>query len=600
MEHGSRRPIFAPTPGVLALALGLLGLLACGTARDGGGDGGGDGDAGSDGAGGSGAGCSADLRDVLAEDGSVVQTCPLDQGCVDGACVPACEAAGASRGTIACDFVVSSPPSYPGALPPCLAAFVANTWPTPARLTVTRDGAVLDVTRFARIVDNAIPSPADWAPVPASGVPEGAVAVLFLSSDPMAIMPENGVDISCPITPAVDASTVIAGTGRGAAFHLGASVPVRGYDILPYGGARSHFPAAQLLLPTSAWGTDYVLLAPPLGSHVPPGPLFVHVFAGAVPATVTIRPTVALPAGVDTPAIAAGALGTVTLAPYQVMQWEVGAVDPSGTLVSADVPIGVVTGNRFLRLQPTPAPGGDAAHQAQLPLDAMSSTHVAAPYETRRADLAPEAVRYRLLGAVDGTLLTFDPPLPGAPTTVARGQVVELESAGGFVVRSQDPQHPFALAQLMTTANLVGGSRPGATAPGFGLNLGDEEFVMLFPPAQFLSSYVFFSDPSYPTTNLVLVRVAGDDGAFAPVTIDCLGEVTGFRPVGTSGQYQMATVDLIRAGVGAGTPACRNGRHVATSAGRFGLVVWGLDSYSSYAYPGGGNARVLAELPPVL
>ena len=123
---------------------------------------------------------------------------------------------------------------------------------------------------------------------------------------------------------------------------------------------------------------------------------------------------------------------------------------------------------------------------------------------------------------------------------------------------------------------------------------------MLFPPAQFLSSYVFFSDPSYPTTNLVLVRVAGDDGAFAPVTIDCLGEVTGFRPVGTSGQYQMATVDLIRAGVGAGTPACRNGRHVATSAGRFGLVVWGLDSYSSYAYPGGGNARVLAELPPVL
>lgn len=545
-------------------------------------------------------GCSADLRDVLGADGSVTRTCALDEGCSEGLCVPACDAATASRGTVSCEFVVSSPPAYPPALPPCLAAFVANTWPAPARLTVTRGGTTLDATAFGRIVDNTNPDAATWAPIPATGVPAGAVAVLFLSSDPDAIMPENGVDLSCPITPAVDASTVVSGSGRGAAFRIAADVPVRAYDILPYGGARSHFPSAQLLLPTSTWGTEYVLLGPPPGTYSPPGPLYFHVIGGAAGATVTVRPTVALSASGDLPAVAAGTSGSFTVAPYEVVQWEVGALDPSGTLLVADAPIGVVTGTRFIRLQPTPAPGGEAAHQSLLPADALAPVYVAAPYETRRADLAPEDVPYRLVGVVDGTTLTFDPAVAGAPATLDRGEVVELSSAAPFVVASQDAMHPFAMAQLMPTANLSGGSRPGATAPSaFGLQLGDEEFVVLFPPEQFLSSYVFFSDPAYPTTNVVLVRVAAEDGTFAPVTIDCLGEVTGFRAVGASGDFEMTTVDLVRAGVGAGTPACTNGRHVAESAGRFGLVVWGLDSYSSYAYPGGGNARVLADLPPL-
>ncbi len=83
-------------------------------------------------------------------------------------------------------------------------------------------------------------------------------------------------------------------------------------------------------------------------------------------------------------------------------------------------------------------------------------------------------------------------------------------------MRSQDEKHPFALAQSMNTANLPGGSRPGATAPGFGLLLGDEEFVIVLPPAQFLQRYAFFTDPTYATTNLVLTRVKQAD-VFAPV-----------------------------------------------------------------------------------
>jgi hypothetical protein len=50
-------------------------------------------------------------------------------------------------------------------------------------------------------------------------------------------------------------------------------------------------------------------------------------------------------------------------------------------------------------------------------------------------------------------------------------------------------------------------------------------------------------------------------------------------------------VDLVRAGASQG--ACANGRQFATSEAPFGITVWGLDYYSSYGYPAGGNAASL-------
>lgn len=77
--------------------------------------------------------CSADLKAVLDEQGLVLETCPSDQGCADGACVPACTAAAVSQANFGCDFIVPTPPSYPPALPPCFAVFLANVPPPPRR-----------------------------------------------------------------------------------------------------------------------------------------------------------------------------------------------------------------------------------------------------------------------------------------------------------------------------------------------------------------------------------------------------------------------------------------------------------------------------------
>ena len=58
---------------------------------------------------------------------------------------------------------------------------------------------------------------------------------------------------------------------------------------------------------------------------------------------------------------------------------------------------------------------------------------------------------WRIVGVVDGTILTYEPaPPPGAPTTLAAQQLAEFDTPGPFVVRSQDAQHPFYLASYMT------------------------------------------------------------------------------------------------------------------------------------------------------
>jgi hypothetical protein len=484
--------------------------------------------------------------------------------------------------------------TYPPALPPCFAVFLANTWGHPAKIAVARGGVDLDISAAARVVTPGV-LPKDWPALPAEGVPVDAVAVVFLSSDPNSVMPENKVVLSCPAKPAVNASTVIKGSGRGAAFTISADIPVTAYDILPFGGARSHFPSAELLFPTSAWGTNYVAMAPPAGTHNPPGPMWLQIVGLEDGTKIELKPTADLLQGPGLNGAANGQLAAYELGAGEVLQWELPQTvkDGAGTLLLSDKPVALHAGNRFLRLQPQPAPGGESAHQQNLAVSALGVEYVAAPYETRRKDLAPEDVEYRFVGVVDGTELSYDPPVAGAPATLAKGQVVDFSSKLAFRVRGQDQDHPFALAQLMDTANLPGGSRPGATAPGFGLALGDEEFVIVLPPAQFLRRYAFFTDPTYATTNLVVTRVKSDN-AFKPVTIACLGELDGWKPVGEDGIFEVTTADLVRADIGVN--GCTNGHHIAESEGPFGLVVWGLDSFSSYAYPAGGSARALTDV----
>ena len=546
--------------------------------------------------------CTGDLRTIVDENGNVIMQCPDDQGCAGGQCIPACDAAAASKGSIGCDYQVATPSFYQGIKPPCFAVFLANNWPKDVKVTVSRGGMNYNVGTFGKIATPGQPE-TSWPAVPTNGIPPGKVAVLFMSHDPAST---NAGPLTCPVAPALSQTfgSALPGsgsapniTGRGQAWHITASYPVTAYDILPYGGAKSYLPSAELLFPTTAWGTNYFGIVPLRGSSAPQ---WGQLVAAKNNTMVTVFPNVALPGGMNGGTVAPAPANTqtkYTLNAGEYIQWQE-SMEMSGTIIQSNEPVAFTGGQGYDCYNSMTSTGGgcDSAHQQIPPVSAFGSEYVAIPYATRMASLAEESIKYRIVGAVKGTTLKYSPAVAGGPTMVNGAQVADFEAVGPFIVTSQDTNHPFYLGQVMPGCSVSGGSRPGCGMNQQSCCLGDEEYVNMLPPAQYLSKYVFFTDPTYATTNLVFLRVK-TGGGFKDVNLDCKGVLTGWKPVGAN--YEITNVDLIRANVKNGT--CDNGPHTASSAGPFGLMVWGLDWYSSYGYPAGGNIATIntVVVPPM-
>jgi IgGFc binding protein len=505
--------------------------------------------------------CSGDLHNVLCDDGTVLQSCPPDQGCAGGTCVPACQAASSNKTTIGCEYWTLYPDidDTQANDNDCFAVFIANTWGSPVSVSVEYDNASLAGLAQAAVIPSGSGQSVTYAPLPGGQIPAGQVAILFLSASPTALVP-------CPtgVTPLMTTDPATHGTGVGHAFHITTSDPVVGYQIVPYGGGNSEVTSATLLLPTSVWGTNYVGVDA-YDNLWPNGPWLV-IMAQQDGTNVQLTPTSAVTGGGGVPAIAASTLGTITLnrGRYAQLELPTGS-ELNGTPIQSNYPIAVFGGNTGMDV-PEGQGFADAAHQQIPPVTALGREYVGVKYRDRFAG-TPETPPWRVVGAVDGTILTWDPAPPGAPATLSAGQMVEFESGGPFVVRSQDANHPFYMAQYMT----------GCEAVWDGSDCrGDPEFVNIIPPQQYLSSYVLFTDPTYPETELVIIRAAGTSG-FQDVTLDCVGTLSGWQPVGTSNTYEYTRADLVT-GNFAKVGGCDNGRHTLSSNGFFGVTVWGWGS----------------------
>jgi hypothetical protein len=540
--------------------------------------------------------CSSDLHSVMC-DNMIVKTCPADQGCAAGACVPACDAAKANKTTIGCDYFTIAPDtgtaflSWAGS---CYAMFVANTWGSPVTLRLERGGTMLDVASAARIPSGNGQS-IQYTALPSGQLPPGQVAIVFLSGEP------NAGLSPCPpgITPAVVGDGAIHGTGNGGqAFHLTASAPVVSYQIYPYGGGNSAITSATLLLPTTAWDTNYIAVdayqTVPSAWSIP----WIAVVAQEDQTTVTISPTQAIVGGGGLQPTGQGMPATYNLNRGQYLQF-VQSTELIGSPVQSNKPVGFFGGNNCMDV-PVSAQACDGAHQMIPPVKALGSEYVGVRHRNRYTGVE-ESPPWRLVGAVDGTQLRWEPSTPpGAPTTLSLGQMVEFASSGPFVVKSQDAQHPFYFAQYMTGCTAYWGTSSSDCR-------GDPEFVNVVPALQYLNQYTFFTDPTYSETHLVMVR-RKMNGAFADVTLDCAGTITGWAPVGSTGDYEFARIDLVT-GNFAKVGNCDNGRHEMKSSNPFGVTVWGWGSAAttsfstsavSYGYPAGMSVQPIntVVVPP--
>jgi len=530
--------------------------------------------------------CSGDLHNVLCN-GNVIQTCPPDQGCANGMCIAACDAAVANKSTVGCEYYAHNPIMLFGN--GCFALFVANTWDADVTIKGEANNQMIDLTKYAYLPKGSGPN-LTFTPINGK-IPSGKVAIVFLRDN-------NGFmqGTKCPQTAAeTDPAAAgwtdpLAGTNTGRiALRVTSSAPVVAYDILPFGGGKSEVTDATLLLPTSTWDTNYVAVTPrPLGNNtLNPA---VAIVASADGTTVTIRPSVDIVGGGGVSAAPANKPATYNLNRAQVLRFEQ-QTDLLGSIIQSNKPVGVWGEQSCINID---AYACDGAHEQIPPIRALGSEYAVVRYRNREPMMMEETPPVRLVGLVDGTALTYDPSPPQmAPTTINEGQSIDVRSNAGqpFIVKSQDDKHPFYVAAYMT-----GGG-------AFNNGDGDPEFVNVIPSGQYLNRYLFFTDPTYPTTNLVFIRKKMMDG-FHDVKLECGPTIGGWKPVGNGGQYEFARWDISN-GLFMGANGCDNGSHEATSGGLFGLTIWAWSTvqdhgWTSYAYPAGASVQSIntVVVPP--
>ncbi len=364
-------------------------------------------------------------------------------------------------------------------------------------------------------------------------------------------------------------------------------MPASVVAVYPWGGAASFMPSATLLFPVPNWGKEHVIVNAwgAIGALQPAA----QIVASEDDTEVTIDPTEDVQNGIGVTGGIARTPLTYHLDKGQLLQLVQGR-ELTGSFVTSTKPTTVFGGHSCMNI-PSKTPACDAANQQLPPFEMWGSEYVGVGYRPRTGSEG-EPMHYKIVAARDGTRLDYDPGVPpGAPVALSAGESVIFTSGVGdaFVVRTQDAEHPVYLAAYMSGGDTAGG-------------YGDPEFVNVVPAGQYLSSYSFFADPTYKETSLVIVRSKTSKGEFKPVWLECAGDLTDFKPIGTRGEYEFTRIDLVRdrgPGDKFGDKVCQSGLQRMRSDGPFTATIWGWDSYASYAYPGGMAQRKLVTTPLV-
>jgi len=498
--------------------------------------------------------------------GNVVQDCTGGEACDPSTftCQDACVAAESNHRSVGCDYYATDMDSMMSGY--CYAVFVANTWTTPVHINVEYKGQTLNTATFTRIPSGSGPSLTQGTYDAAAGLPPGEVAILFLGGT-------QGAAPNCPVTPAA-AVPYLSGTGVSDAFHIKTDAPVVAYQINPYGGGSVAVTAASLLLPTSVWDQNYVAVNVSAASAGNPS---MNIVAKEDGTQVTFTPNAALTGAGAIPSGSAGQPVTINLNKGQHAQITQ-PTELTGSAISSNKPIGFMAGQTCMNI-PVGTSYCDHGEQMVPPVKALGSRYVGVMYRPRVAN--ETSTYWRVIGAADGTQLTYSTPV-GGPAVLNKGQQVLFQTGTPFTVQSQDADHPFMLFTYMTSSTAV--------SDGY----GDPDMVTSVPPEQYLNQYVFFTDPTYPETNLVIVRARGTDGNFHDVNLDCAGPLTGWQPIGADFEF---TRKDVMTGNFSNVGSCSTGRHEIKSDSPFGLWVWGwgtpqtstFTANVSYGYPGGMN-----------
>lgn len=369
----------------------------------------------------------------------------------------------------------------------------------------------------------------------------------------------------------------------GAVHHVVSDLPVVAYLHSPYEGSSTN--GSSLLLPEHVLRNDYVVYGYP--AYVTPS--YFIVIALEDQTTLRWTPPVetagdALPleyvAGGQTGEQLLNRFDNVRIDTSQKLDRPPCEQDLSGTVVSADKPIWVMSAVRGLRIPycaaggeipgcvppapiiPTCTGGSDFVQEQNLPLETWGQIYVG-PHSPLRAD---EDHYWRIYSGADDVTVDVFPPQPGTPfVLVERGDFVDLVvPAGTDLVFEADG--PFMPIQYVASHYVAG-------------NVGSPAMVQMVPIEQFLDRYVFVTGFAYEQHYVQVIR----PNESAAIMLDGAVIDTWTK----LGDWEIATVSI------------DEGAHEIHGDTSFGIVQYGYSTYldnansAGYAYPGGMLAETI-------
>ncbi len=406
------------------------------------------------------------------------------------------------------------------------------------------------------------------------------------------------------------------------AFRISSTAPLIAYQFNPLENVGVFSNDASLLLPTEALNARYLVLSWPqtlalTDDSLTNGGIDLRSFLTVVgledDTFMVIDLTADILGGGGVGPALAGTSIDVTLDRFEVLNLETDGfnADFTGTAIRATKPIAVFAGSeasdapRFDTLESRRC-CADHLEEQLFPEVALGSHFVAVKTPLRSAalreagwdvPLVPDEPEYwRILAAVEDTLVKTDLPPPNDTFLLQRGQSVIIESERDFVVEASEPVAfgQFPASQLATgiPSTLPGGERP----PG-----GDPSYIWVPSVEQWRSSYLFLVPNKYAFDTLLIAAPATARLRFDHIPIEnvltCEYEPMGSLPTGPGG------VDVeyvaMRCPLSYPTPTGPglqdDGVHLLESIGGepVGLVVWGWDSFVSYGYAGGTNVDLI-------
>lgn len=478
--------------------------------------------------------------------------CTGAQLCQEGRCVDPCAQAAATHSYIGCEY-----------------------WPTVTLISQTDPQCTFGVA-----VSNAHPVPVHvrieggglTAPLERD-VAAGAVETIALPWVPA--LAQSGGHIS--VVPAPPGRSALV---RNGAYHLTTNAPVAVYQFDPLertclddrGGGIENSPLeASLLLPSQVLTGRYVALTRNIsGTDVTLNPVsfgdFVSIVATADGTSVRVDSPRSLSASGDGAVRAVGpGPSTYTLDRGDVLQLvadlaSVGAtcgeLGLTGTTIDASHPVAVFVGSDEAWAE-CHSVGANHLEEQMLPREALGRRY--AVTTLREGGARGEPTLVRLLSERAGNTLAFDPPGVHAPVTLGAGELLEFVTTTDFEVRGSAA---FAVMELL----LQGGAGVGAT------NIGNPAAALQVPVEQYRTAYDFQVPRGYMFNWLNVVAPAG-----ARLVLD--GAPVAGTPAAVGGAGLVVWSVAVTAGV----------HHLTASdpTQPLGLLVYGADEATAYAYPGG-------------